>query len=368
MKRQKGGRATIISVLVVGIIIFALVLFAWNTVLTIFEPVTSNQTQDVSVTVQNGETAAEIGDDLQNRGIIRNAYAFRIWAHLKGLDASLEAGKYDHINPRMTISEIIDQLQKGQPDEIIVLVKEGTRLEEIANAAASANLPNFKKADFLKYTSNINNFPDRNKYPLLFNGVPAGSSMEGLLFPDTYYMLPNGTALDLIDTMLTEMTTKIKENKIDQLAEQQKLSLYKVITLASIVQREAGNHNEMGKIARVYLNRVYTDNGIAETNGLLQADPTVQYARDSEQPPTKYWLPLADKGQNIATDSRWNTYINAGLPPTPICSPSQASLLGVVQAPQSNDLYFFADPNGVTHFAQTNDQFNQLKTQYGVSQ
>jgi UPF0755 protein len=192
--------------------------------------------------------------------------------------------------------------------------------------------------------------------------------MEGLLFPDTYYMLPNATARDLINTMLTEMTTKIKEKKIDQLAQQQKLSIYNVLIVASIVQREAGNKDEMGPIARVYLNRVYTDNGMAETNGYLQADPTVQYARDSEQPPTKYWQPLTAKGDQIATDSPWNTYKNAGLPPTPICSPSQASLLGVVQAPPSNYLYFFADPKGVTHFALTNDQFNQLEGQYGVSQ
>jgi UPF0755 protein len=369
MKRRSGGRATIISVLVVSIIIFALVLFAWNTVLDIFEPVTNNKTNDVSITVQNGETAAQIGDDLQRRGIIHNAYAFRIWAHIKGLDASLEAGKYDHINPRMTISEIIDEFQKGQPDEIIVRVKEGTRLEEIANAATSANLPKFSKADFLKYTSNINNFPDRNNYPLLFNGVPAGSSMEGLLFPDTYYMPTNGTALDLIDKMLTEMTTQIKTQKVDQLAEQNKLSLYNLITVASIVQREANNTGDMSKIARVYLNRIYTDNGIAETGGgHLQADPTVQYARDSEQHPTQYWLPLADSGNNIATNSLWNTYVNTGLPPTPICSPSLDSLLGTVKAQASNNLYFFTDPKGVTHFQDTLDQFNQQEGQYGVSQ
>jgi UPF0755 protein len=169
--------------------------------------------------------------------------------------------------------------------------------------------------------------------------------------------------------MLTEMTTKIKEKKIDQLAEQQKLSIYNVLIVASIVQREANNVPDMGKIARVYLNRVYTDRGIAETgNGSLQADPTVQYARDSQQPPTKYWLPLGDSGKNIAIDSPWNTYTHPGLPPTPICSPSLDSLLHTATAPASNNLYFFTDPKGMTHFEDSQNQFIQDENQYGVSQ
>jgi len=347
--------------------VFLGVLYSWNNLLDIFQPVTTASVSNIPFTIQSGESPIQIANDLQSKGLIRNATAFRWWIRLKG-GANLEAGRYDRLNPSMTISQIIDELQKGQPDEVPVLVLEGSRLEEIAADGANANLPKFSKADFLKYTQNASTFPDRNKYPLLFKGVPAGASMEGLLFPDTYYMASNGTALDLIDAMLSEMQTQITTNKIDQYAAQHNLSQYQVLTLASIVQREAGATDSPGQIASVYLNRLYTPAGIAETGGgYMQADPTVQYARDTDSPPTKYWTPLADKGKNIATNNKWNTYIYPGLPPTPICSPGLKVLLASANAPTTNNLYFFTDAHQVTHYEQTGTQFAQDKSTFGVS-
>lgn len=367
MKRP-GSRIAIIAVLAVGVVVFILFIYAWNTILDIFQPATTNNAGNVSVTVQSGETATQIGDDLQNRGIIRNATAFKLWARIKGLDSTLEAGKYDNINPRMTISEIVDQLQKGQPDEILVTIPEGSRIRQMAIIGANANLPKFSSADFLKYAGNINNFPDSKNYSFLFKSVPSGSSMEGLLFPDTYYMPTNGTARDLINKMLTEMTTKIKDNHLDEYAAQNKMTVYQMLTLASIVQREASGKADMGGIARVYWNRLYTDAGLNETGGgLLQADPTVQYARDSQEHPAKYWTPLADAGTKIATDSPWNTYEVKGFPPTPISSPSLAVMQASANPPKSDALYFFAGNDHQTHFDATKNQFEADKTRYGVN-
>jgi conserved hypothetical protein, YceG family len=370
MKRS-GSRIATISVFVIGIVVFFGVLYAWNNLFDIFQPVSTAKTNTIPFIIQPGESPTQIGDDLQKKGLIRNATAFRWWLKFKG-GVTLEAGRYDRLNPNMTISEIIDELQKGQPDEISVRILEGSRLEEIANAAASSGLSKFSKAEFLKYTQNASTFPDRKKYPLLFKDVPANASMEGLLFPDTYYMTSNSTALDLIDTMLSEMQTQITTNKIDVYANQRQLSIYQVLTLASVVQREAGQSDNPGKIARVYLNRLYTPAGIAETGGsdvgYMQADPTVQYARDNENHPKTYWQPLTAGGHQIATDSKWNTYEFAGLPPTPICSPGLKVLLASANPPQSDYLYFFTDPHLVTHYEQTGHQFDQDTKRYGVSQ
>jgi UPF0755 protein len=365
MKRP-GSATTIISVFLVGIVIFGAVLYSWNLVNAIFLPM-AGPAKSVAITVQTGETTAEVGDDLQNKGIIRNATAFRLWARIKGLDTNLEAGVYKKINSAMTISQIIDNLQQATPDDIQIHIIEGYRLEQIANAAANANLPNFKKADFLKYTKNINQFPDSNQYPLLLKSVPQGASMEGLLFPDTYDIPANASALDVIHAMLKEMTAKIQENKLDQVATQHQLTLYQMLTLASIVEREAGKEQDRGNIASVYWNRLYTDNGKNQTGGLLQADPTVQYARDTQNPPTHYWSPLQDVGGNIAATSDWNTYVKPGLPPTPICSPSLASLMVAANPPKTNYIYFFAKKDGFSVFSATLSDFQQKQQQFGVN-
>ncbi len=364
--RRPRSRVAIISVLLVGIVIFGVVLYAWNTTSDIFQPV-SGPLKSAPITIRQGETTAEIADDLQNKGIIRNALAFRIWARIKGLDTKLEAGVYKKINSEMTISQIIDNLQQATPDEILVQTIEGYRLEQIADAVAATNLPNFKKADFLKYTKHIDQFPDANKYPLLFKNVPPGASMEGLLFPDTYNIPADGTARDVVNAMLKEMNDKIQQNHLDQQATQHQLTIYQVLTLASIVEREAGKAQDRGNIASVYWNRLYTDDGKNQTGGRLQADPTVQYARDTQSPPARYWLPLKDVGANIAADSDWNTYVKQGLPPTPICSPGLQSLLVAANPPKTNYLYFFAKKDGFSVFTATYNDFQQKQQQFGVN-
>ncbi|GCF07449.1 endolytic transglycosylase MltG [Dictyobacter arantiisoli] len=364
MRRRPNSRAAILSVLVVGLIVFIGVIQVWNIASDIFQPASSNA-KNVSINIRPGETTTEIANDLQQKGIIRNALAFTIWTRIKG--TNLEAGVYKKINASMTISNIIDTLQNGQPDELLVTIPEGKRLEEIARIAAASNLPNFKKADFLNYTRNIKNFPDASKYPLLLSSVPAGKSMEGLLFPDTYELLPTTTARGLINVMLTEMTTSITTNHLAQQAKQHNMDLYSFLTLASIVEREAGKHDDKTKIASVYWNRLYTDVGQAATRNLLQADPTVQYARDTESPPTgAYWQPLANSGGNIAKDSPWNTYVATGLPPTPICSPGLKSLMGAADPAPTHDLYFFAaNDDGKTYYFSDLNAFNAALHQHG---
>src|SRR5438105_4166143 len=279
MKRRSTSGA-IIAVLLLGLLIFGIVYYAWNTVTSIFQPVdAAGQGRVIAIQIRKGESTAQIADDLQAKGLIRNALAFRLWARIKGLDAQLQAGGYNHLNTSMTISDIIDQLLTASPDVIYVSIPEGYRIEQIARAFAEAGLVRFNEQDFLKYALHPGQFPDAGKY-LVLKLIPQGHSMEGLLFPAT-----NDTA------------------------------------------------------------------------GLLRADPTVQYARDSEKPPKAYWLPLADSGKNIATNSPWNTYIFKGLPPTPICSPGLATLLAAAVPTKSNYFYFFSTKSGSIVYATTYNEF-----------
>ena len=364
MKRPR-SRIAMFSVLLLSVIIFGTVLFLWNTGTEVFQPA-SDSSKSIPFEIRPNESAADIADDLQKKGLIRNALAFRLWAHVKGLDTQFEAGVYKGLKPNMTINDIAQQLLNGKPDAVPVLVIEGYRLEQIADAVTGPKLPNFKRAEFLNFAKHPETLPGHDQYDFL-KYIPKGSGMEGMLFPTTYEIPIESNAEQVINIMLKQMQTVIKQNNLEDLAKQHHYdNIYQMIILSSIVEKESRLDKYRTQIASVYWNRLYIPNN--ETIGRLQADPTVQYARDTIDQPQKYWQPLQDKPDNVVPDSAWNTYTQKGLPPTPICSPSLNSLTATASPAQTKYLYFFGAKDGNTYFAETNDKFEQLKQQYGVQE
>lgn len=337
---RKRGRGATIAVFLVAIVIFGVIWEAWSTVSTVFEPPATTQTQQVMLTIQPGETTSQIADDLYKKGLIRNTTAFTIWAKVKSLDTKLEAGVY-LLTPGATIDGIITKLQDGQPNAKDLLVIDGWRLEQIATQATSVGLTGFNKQDFLNWTHHPDKFPDAAKYPIL----KGKTNMEGLLFPDTYAVPVNYNTQQIIDMMLDEMNTRVQPLLAS--AKAQNLDEYQMITLASIVQREASNAGQMPKIAGIYLNRLYKPSD--ETVGFLDADPTVVYAYETDNPPSAkshYWQDLNSlgTGSSVATNSPWNTYTHKMLPPTPISSPNLAALQAVAKPQQTSCYYFYNKP------------------------
>lgn len=359
--RRKRGRGAIIAVFVIAVIVFGVIWEAWSTFTDVFLP-PSNTSKQITLVIQEGENTQQIANDLVDKGLVRNALAFSIWARVKGLDRSLEAGAYI-LSPNMTIDQIITRLEKGQPDEKRLVVVDGFRLEQIALKAADIGLTHFNKNDFLNYTKHPAKFPDVGKYPILKNL----NSMEGLLFPDTYLVPVNYDTVKTIDMMLDEFTQIIQQNKLVDLAKKYQMNEYQMIILASIVQREAGNTEDMGLIAGIYWNRLFKQND--ETNGRLEADPTVEYARDTDNPPKdgKYWSPLGNDGtgQTVAPQNKWNTYNFAGLPPTPISSPNVYALKAAASPSATKCYFFLSNPkNGRVVCAATYNEFLNLQQQY----
>jgi len=361
MKRPK-SRAAILSILLVGLIIFGLIVFIWNNAIDLFSPASGNTTP-ISVEIHPGETTAQIADDLQNKGLIRNAFAFRVWARIKGLDQQLQAGLYKQLAPNMSITEVTDRLLSGQPDAVPYTIVEGYRIEQIGRVLSDGKLVKFNKADFLNYAEHPDQFPDKANYPIL-QAIPHGYGMEGLLFPTTYEIPVQSTAQDIVNLMLQETNTILAQNKLEQISKQRQYkNVYDLINLASIIERETGNEtiDYRPQIASVYWNRLFKALTY-ETVGFLNADPTSQYGRDTANPPTTYWKPIAD----VHIDGPYNTYDNKGLPPTPICSPSLASLKAAAAPANTNYLYFFASTDGKDYFAATNAEFLQLQQQHPV--
>jgi len=242
-----------------------------------------------------------------------------------------------------------------------VSIAEDLRIEQVVQRLRAAGLPRFKTQEFLNYTRNPAQFPDAAKYQIL-TSIPSGDSMEGLLFPDTYLIPVNATTRDVVNMMLTEFNDKVQQNHLTVLAQQNHMSLYQMVILASMVEREVIFDKDRPLVASVYWNRIYRPN--AETVGLLDADPTVQYARDSQPGTTNYWKPLQDVGANIVPKSPWNTYVNKGFPPTPICSPGLASMIAAAK-PAMTDYYFFlSKKDGTNVYAKTLAEFEADKQKY----
>ena len=220
---------------------------------------------------------------------------------------------------------------------------EGWRLDEAA-AAVNKSFPKITKDDFLKAAV----VGTRKNTVLL--GLPAGTPLIGFLYPDTYFFKPDATADQIVDTLLDQFELRVGQT-LRQAAADRKTTIYDIVKLGSIVEREARDRSESPTIAGVYANRL-------RIGMKLDADPTIQYALGD-------WRELSL--EDLKLDSPYNTYQVAGLPPTPICSPGQAALEGAARPADVPYLYFVAknDGTGDHAFAKTLDEQEANRIKYG---
>lgn len=314
----------------------------------------------VEFEVEPGESTTSIATRLRTEGLIRQPLLFTYLVRSQGFDGKLQAGRY-FLRSNMTMGEIISVLQRATPiEEIQVRIGEGARLEEIAQQLVSGGLKNMTEQEFLQIASNGAMFKSKH---FLLSSLPEGASLEGYLFPDTYRFMATATITDVIETMLDnfdqQYATFEKSIQVDR-------SVHDIVTIASIVQREAAREDEMPKIAAVFWNRLKPE-FLAETgNGKLQADPTVQYALGS---PSNWWpkLDAMTVEQINAVNSPYNTRVNPGLPPGPISSPGLAALRAAARPDNTEPyLYFVAscDEPGAHQFATSLAEFQRFEQEY----
>jgi UPF0755 protein len=290
----------------------------------------------VPFTIAPGESAAVVAERLEEEGLVSDATLFRYYLRYYALDAGLEAGEFS-LRQAMTLPEIAETLSNARADEIEVRITEGWRLEQTADYLVSRPDLGIDPAAFLALArldpSELEAGRLRTDFDFLA-GLPAGATLEGYLFPDTYRLPADATATDLIETMLYTFDRRVTL-EIRQAAAASGLSLHGAVTLASIVEREARLPEERPVIAGVFLNRLAQ--GIK-----LDADPTIQYALGF-QPDTGEWWKRPLVYADLELNSPYNTYQVAGLPPGPIASPGLASIEAVVYPAATDYLYFVVD-------------------------
>lgn len=297
----------------------------------------------VRFTIQSGDTPSRIARNLADSALIGDAALFVDYLRAEALDTQIQAGIY-FLNQTQTIPQIARAILDARNSSITFRILAGARIEEVAQSIDASRLFDFSGADFLALVQT-----GASVDPIFAQkvGLPVGASLEGFLFPDTYVFPPTVTAVEVRDQFLAAFLSAVGDTLLnDSLA--QGMSLREAVTLASIIQREAVWDDEHPIISSVYRNRLAIDM-------LLQADPTVQYALNGAR---GRWWPNITQADYRGVVSPHNTYLNKGLPPSPIANPSLSAIRAAIYPAQTSYFYFRArcDRSNYHNFATTYEQ------------
>lgn len=308
--------------------------------------------------IMPGEPARFVAQRLAAAGFIHDADLFNLYLRVTGLERRIEAGNFI-LAETMTMPEIAEALQTALFEEVPVTIPEGFRAEEIAERLSENNV--MEPDRFLAAVRAPRSLSIFGDYEFL-QDLPPDATLEGFLFPDTYRFPVFASTPELVlAPFLNNFEAKVGEEGLRGGASG--LSGRNLITLASIVEREAVQADERPLIASVYLNRL---NGVCmgQVGGTyLQADPTVQYARGTVG--NWWWKP--QRIEDYATViSPYNTYLNQGLPPGPIASPGLSAIESTQNPTPSEYCFFVATGDDGRHvFARTLAEHEQNMQMYG---
>jgi UPF0755 protein len=402
----------------IATIVFALVAFVAgfggvSAGLYLTQPASNSHTT-VAFVVNSGDTFSDIANHLQSDGLIRNAAVFRLYAKLHRSSTNIQQGTYQ-LSPSMTMDQIIATLLAGVPiQQVSIAIPPGLRVTQYP--ALFAQLSSFSASDFMKIATTgkyLDGTTVNSKYwyvePLQKS---AKFALEGYLVPDTYYFESDWDTSQVINRLLDALgehlcpgpdavnarayiydqaqckahAAQINKTSVFTLLEQKystkddAKALYEAITIASIVQREVSRSlPDIQKVTNVYYNRYEVSTGaltpppgdnVDDVNN-LGGDPTAQYARDTDNPPTdgkSWWKPLNGNASQIDPTNPYNTNngVHKGLPPGPISAPDwaashvQDAIDPNPSGPTSNFFFWASCKNNVNtiYYADTVANFN----------
>ena len=286
----------LLSVVVVLVVFFVSYIY--------FSLPVSSDSQNKEFVVNQGDSLRQIAKRLEQNGLVKNQYFFILHAYRVGLNSRLQAGQF-RLSPSLNLSQVVSQLSKGGSFDFWYTIIPGQRLEEFSLDSEFETLarPN-----------------------------------EGMLFPDKYLIPQTYSNQQIIDLILKNFQTKFPNLK------------YEDLILASLIEREAKTFETKKMISGILKNRL-------SINMALQVDATVQYARDSQSKPEKYWTPVSSADLQIK--SAYNTYQNPGLPPSPICNPGPDSINAALNPTPSDYIFYITGNDGQMYYAKTLTEHNQ---------
>lgn len=291
---------------------------------------------EIEVKIKTGMTVRAIAQELETVKIIQNAQDFILAAKLLQETSNLKAGRYS-ISPRLSVYTILKIISEGKISNSRIVIPEGLTSYQIASILENKlEIDSSKFVELVTNQNYISNF-ERNV-----------NSLEGYLFPNTYYFPWGITEKEIIKIMVDEFWKNVTDSIQTEVAEKG-WTLHQIITLASIIEGEAMIDSERVIVSAVYHNRLRR--GI-----LLQADPTIQYIIPDG--------PRRLLNKDLAIDSPYNTYRYIGLPPGPVNNPGIKSILAALRPADVDYIYFVAKGDGSHVFSRTLREHNEAKRKF----
>jgi UPF0755 protein len=290
-----------------------------------FMNLSTTNSGDNYIIIKKNATLEQVAKQLQEKNIIKSQDVFIYYAKTKGSKGSVKGGNFV-IKPRTKLNDLIIRLKDGKSEFTVITIPEGYTLYQIASKLEENKL--VKKEDMLKEKLNIlkANTMILSKKDVLYD-------LEGYLFPDTYY-IPNDAKKGEVINIMVDRFKSVFTDKYKARAKELALDVNEVITIASLIEREAANESERSRIAGVIYNRL-------KIGMPLQVDAAVIYANTKgEKNIDKVYY------NTLKIESKYNTYLYKGLPPGPIASPGKASIEATLYPEKNDYLYYVANGKG----------------------
>lgn len=294
-----------------------------------------NNTNKIRLSIASGSSPTQIGASLKEHGLIRSSFAFDIYTRLAGVRSALQAGTYS-LSPSETTPQIVTHLTSGRTDEFSITFLPGATLAENREVLIKAG---YEAEEVDKALEKKYDHP-------LFATKPASADLEGYIYGETYTFESNATVEQILTRTFDEFYKVVKDNNLVALYQQQKLTLFEGITLASIIQREVASTGDQRQVAQVFFKRL-------NEGTPLGADATFVYGAKK-----------LGVEPSVTLQSPYNTRLHAGLPPGPISSPGKGALLAVGNPAPGDYLYFVSGDDGTTHFSRTEAEHVAKTRQY----
>jgi UPF0755 protein len=289
--------------------------------------------QETVLVIEPGDSVSEIARALEDGGVIKSALPFKLYVKWSGHSGDLQAGSFD-LKTGMSYAAIVDAITSGGAEEVQVTIPEGYTLKQIGETVRAA-IPSISEEEWDAAVGAGS--PLASDPFIVAAGKPDSVDLEGYLFPDTYRFFSDASSEDVVKKMIGTMQEKAPGITHDQL------------TLASIVEREVQDPEDMKEVADIFLKRL--DAGMA-----LQADSTLSYITGQES--------AEMTTEDLQYDTPYNTYKYPGLPPGPISNPGMNAIDAVLH-PTANDWYYFlTTPEGDVVYARTFEEHVANKNRY----
>ena len=294
------------------------------------QPMTTDTTAKTQFVIPRGQAVRIIASRLKEKGLIKSSIIFRLVVKQQGLESKLQSGSFE-VSSSMTPAEIALKLTQGT-DDVWVTILEGWRLEQVAASFAEYGLSMVDSDEFMS----------------------LALGQEGQTFPDTYLFAKESTATKVHQVIQNNFEKKVTVGLEDEIKKSER-SFDDALVMALIVEREARGYEEMRHVAGILWNRYDIDMA-------LQADATLQYVKGYDKQAQSWWEPPTSFDKKL--DSPFNTYLNYGLPPQPICNPGLDAIKAALNPLDTANFFYLHGGDGGIHYGKNLEEHNSNVQRY----